>query len=249
VKGSVDWEAVRKADLQTVFESIRCGGLANIKANIIKDLLDDVYQMNCAHLKKLQREKAIVAEDLSNSDYEQDIIIIGAKIAKLEENFLSMDYLYELDTEAAMNEMMKLPGIGVKTSACVTLFCMKRPCFAVDTHVTRFCKWLDWVPANATANKVFMHLEVHIPDNLKYSLHQLFLKHGRTCIRCKGNAPMKSEAWEKAVCPLEKFLDRNRTAQNGKVPETFPEAKAKFTVAKKRKRNVDSDEADDGYDG
>jgi hypothetical protein len=35
------------------------------------------------------------------------------------------------------------------------LFCLQRPCFAVDTHIFRLCRWLGWIPARSNEVTAF----------------------------------------------------------------------------------------------
>lgn len=218
-KGSINWEAVHKADLDDVIDAIKSGGLAKVKGTNIKKILDVVYEQNYARRDALLEEKHTGkpadtpgANNMTNT--QKDI-----EITRVTENMLSMDHLFEMTTDEAMEEMTKLPGIGVKTASCVILFCMKRPSFAVDTHVWRHCKWLGWVPENATRDQTFSHCEVRVPDHLKYSLHQLFLKHGKTCGRCRANTSAGSEDWENADCPIDHLV--NRTGKR-KLPGNTP---------------------------
>lgn len=104
--------------------------------------------------------------------------------------------------------LQRYPGIGVKTAACILLFCMQRPAFAVDTHVWRLCKWLSWVPENATRDQVFAHCDVRVPDELKCSLHQLMIVHGKECGRCKAITGENSVGWEETTCVLEHLVKR-----------------------------------------
>lgn len=207
-KGSINWEAVHKADLNEVIDAIKSGGLAKVKGTNIKKILDVVHEQNCARRDAFLREKETgKPADLlgaNNMTKEQKEL----EIAKGNENMLSMDHLFEMTTNEAMEEMTKLPGIGVKTASCVILFCMKRPSFAVDTHVWRHCKWLGWVPENATRDQTFSHCEVRVPDHLKYSLHQLFLKHGKTCGRCRANTSAGTDEWGKTDCPIDHLVTR-----------------------------------------
>lgn len=232
-KGSVNWEAVLEADDATIERAIKSGGLAAMKSKSIKNILTTVYNENCA------RRDALITEmetgktaNILGADHE----IQKAKdmeIAKANDNMLSLDHIFEMTTEEAMEELTKLPGIGVKTASCVILFCMKRPSFAVDTHVWRHCKMLGWVPATASRDKTFSHCEVRVPDHLKYQLHQLFLKHGRTCGRCaaKGSA----EEYGSTVCPIEHLVTR-------------PERK-RGVASKKRKRGEDTETEDASLEG
>jgi endonuclease III len=208
INKSPNWEAVRQATLADVIESIKKGGLATTKGTNIKKILDVVYERNS------ERRRAL----LKARETGQPADIPGAKdegreqkdmeITSGDQNLLSMDYVFSLDTNDAMDELTRLPGIGVKTASCVILFCMQRPSFAVDTHVWRHCKWLGWVPENASRDKTFSHCEVHIPDHLKYALHQLFIRHGKTCYRCRANTGPGTEEWEQTNCPIEHLVKR-----------------------------------------
>ncbi|KAI1388166.1 DNA glycosylase [Hypoxylon trugodes] len=102
----------------------------------------------------------------------------------------SLDHLLRLeasgDDEEVMRELISFKGVGPKTASCVLLFCMGRDSFAVDTHVHRITGMLGWRPATASRDETFAHLDVKIPDELKYSLHVLFVEHGRKCAECKA---------------------------------------------------------------
>ena len=206
---SLNWEGVRQADLETVIDAIKRGGLAQVKGINIKKILDTVYNENCARQdalleRKKTGKKAAIAGASHESKEAKEM-----EMSRSEADLLSLDHIFDLTTEEAMEEMTKLPGIGVKTASCVILFCMKRPSFAVDTHVWRHCKWLGWVPPKATRDQTFSHCEVRVPDHLKYSLHQLFLQHGKKCPRCRANTSAGTEEWEGAVCPIEHLVNRN----------------------------------------
>lgn len=203
-KGSVDWDAVRRAPLQDVFEAIKSGGLAAMKSKNIKAILDMVYEEN-----QLRRAILVKGEEDATSDLGKKST--GGKlyeIACADQNFLSLNHLHDLPTEDAMTALVKYPGIGPKTAACVLLFCLQRPCFAVDTHIFRICKWLGWVPpTKATEITAFSHLEVRIPDNLKYSLHQLLIRHGKACPRCRAITGQSSAGWDDG-CVIDHLVKR-----------------------------------------
>ncbi|KAH8811647.1 DNA glycosylase [Xylogone sp. PMI_703] len=198
-KGSVNWEAVHQADLPTVIDAIKQGGLATVKGTNIKKILDTVYAQNITR-------REVSKQETSHKNQKQE----GLEVKHTDDGLLSMDHVFEMTTEEAMDELTKLPGIGVKTASCVILFCMKRPSFAVDTHVWRHCKWLGWVPENATRDQTFSHCEVRVPDRLKYPLHQLFLRHGKTCGRCRANTSAGTAEWEKTICPIEHLVNRKQ---------------------------------------
>lgn len=239
-KGSVNWNAVRESDVSDVFEAIKSGGLAKTKSQRIKEILDMVYTQN------LERRNAFVAEKVTGGNRSEALpgstdITPGQKdmeIAKSNSSVLSLDHIHAMSAEDAMVELVKFPGIGVKTASCVILFCMQRPSFAVDTHVWRLCKWLKWVPEGATRDQTFSHCDVHIPDELKYGLHQLFIRHGKTCGRCRAATSEGAEGWDGVVCPIEDLVERTGKRKGG-VVKGLPTRKRRMG---KSKYDVDSDE-------
>lgn len=209
-EGSIDWNKVRLSPIEDLIDAIREGGLANIKAKSIKTTLDMVYQENLdrrtAYLA--ERETGVPANVYGAAQKTQSQKDL--EILKADQSILSLDHMRGLSADEAMREFTKYPGIGVKTAACVILFCLQIPCFAVDTHVHRFSKWLGWAPPKADENDVFSHLEVRCPDHLKYGLHQLFIRHGQTCGRCKTSTAEGTKDWDAVVCPLERLLVRSK---------------------------------------
>jgi hypothetical protein len=165
-----------------------------------------------------------------------------AELARFDETLLTMDHVFEMTTNEAMEEITKLPGIGVKTASCAILFCMKRPSFAVDTHVWRHCKWLGWVPEKATRDQTFSHCEVRVPDHLKYSLHQLFLRHGKTCGRCRANTSAGTKEWDEANCPIEHLVSRKEAK---KQLGGSPNKKTKLAGGKKGAKGKKGKKVDD----
>lgn len=190
-KGSVNWEKIRLASVNEVQETIKVGGLQDIKAKYIKKILDAIYEKNRLRLKT-QGSRSVSADQL-----------------------ISLDYMFGMTHDEAMDYFLKFPGVGVKTASCVTLFCLRLPSFPVDTHVFRITRWLKWVPETcANRDKVFMHCQIRIPDHLKYGLHRLFIRHGQTCFRCiagGGALRRESQEWKETDCPLEGLLDRSIT--------------------------------------
>lgn len=233
-KGSINWNKVREADEKVIEQAIKRGGLAKTKSESIKKILNMVHEQNLARREafKKEKEEGIAATVLGAESLPQDVKDL--EIAAADEDVLTLQYMHGLKSEEAMDELIKLPGIGVKTAACVTMFCLRRPCFAVDTHVYRLCKWLKWIPENASRDKAFSHCEVRIPDELKYSLHQLFIRHGQTCGRCRAITGQSSEGWENANCPIEHLVTRTGLRKTFKpLPKAKISGKKKGIKAKK----------------
>ncbi|EKJ68263.1 hypothetical protein FPSE_11566 [Fusarium pseudograminearum CS3096] len=214
-KGSVDWNKVRTAPLPTIVESIKTGGLSQVKGKDIKTILELVYEENTKRREAFLEEKSGgKATGLTGAEGKTQ----GQKdleILKTDQEILSLDHIHGMVPDEAMQTLTKFPGIGVKTASCVILFCLQQPSFAVDTHVHRISGWLKWMPPKATRDQTFSHLEVRIPDHLKYGLHKLFVQHGRSCIRCRANTSEGSEEWNKSECPLDELMERTGKRQYG----------------------------------
>ncbi|KAL8819138.1 MAG: hypothetical protein Q9223_002364 [Gallowayella weberi] len=248
-KGSVDWDAVRRSDVSRVFNAIKSGGLADVKSKKIKLILDMVYEENQA------RRKAFVeAREENDAGKAAAIAPKGAKyesdeakaveIKGADEDVLSLDYLHSMPSQDSFNHMLRYPGIGVKTASCVTMFCLRRPSFAVDTHVFRLCQWLGWVPEKANRDTTFMHCEVMVPDELKYSLHQLLIQHGKKCGRCRAITGESSEGWG-AGCVIDHLVKRTGLRKGGQSPVTQKKAKR---MKKVEESDEDEDEEIDNRD-
>lgn len=255
-KGSVDWNKVRLADQKDIFEAIKSGGLADVKSKDIKKILQMVWEENQARREELlSKKEATGSEGEAKQDKEKEV-------EKAESNIVSLDHLHTLSSEDAFTALTKYPGIGPKTASCVLLFCLQRPSFAVDTHVFRLCKWLGWVPspgdpaglapgakgtfAGPTRNSTYAHCEVRVPDDLKYPLHQLLIKHGKTCPRCRAITGESSEGWDKG-CPIEHLVKRDGARKgggDGGSPANGCAVKKGLGKAKKGKKVVDEWESD-----
>lgn len=249
-KNSVDWNKVRLADQKEVFEAIKCGGLANNKSRDIKAILESVYEENqarSADLKEAEDSKSNVgpagAENEEQAEKE-------AEVERADNEVLSLDHLHLLSDEEATKKLVAYPGIGPKTASCVLLFCLRRDSFPVDTHVFRLAKWLGWVPPDDALEKgeprvsretCHAHCEVRVPADLKYALHQLLIKHGKTCPRCRAATGLGSERWNEG-CPIEKLVKRHGAKKGGFDGESPNKKRA----AKKGRKAVseDEDEAD-----
>lgn len=216
---------MRLSSQSDVFEAIKSGGLADVKSKDIKAILEITHKENQARRAALQKEaKDDKASGPAGSESEP-AETKKAEIAMAESEVLSLDHYHVMETQEALDQMVTFPGIGPKTAACVALFCLRRSCFAVDTHVFRLVQYLGWVPSpedvkpgqpKVTRNTAYTHCEARVPDELKYSLHQLLIKHGKVCPRCRAATSASSEAWAEG-CPLEHLVKRYGAKKGGTV--------------------------------
>ncbi len=156
------WEAVRDAPTYLVAEAIRSGGLANIKAPRIQDVLQTLTDQQQAQGGK---------QTLSEYFY---------------------DELMKRETEEAWRYLQKLPGVGPKTAACVLMFHLNLPAFPLDTHVHRTSQRLGLILPNVDADKAHILFARVLPPEWVYPLHVNLITHGRQichaqrpeCSRC-----------------------------------------------------------------
>lgn len=223
-KGSLDYNAVRLADTSDIEEAIKRGGMQKKKSHDIKAVLNMVYEENQARREALL--KAEIGEDTeplgANNETKEEK---EKEVTVAEQEVLTLDHYHAMETADAFNELIKLPSIGVKTAMCVLLFNMQRPSFAVDTHIYRLCKWLGWVPPNATRDTTANHLDVKMPDELKYSLHQLFIRHGQACGRCRAITGESSEGWDEG-CVIDHLVTRTGVKKGGEDNTSAKKRKA-----------------------
>lgn len=220
VRNCIDWDRVRREGERKFGQVIKCGGLQNVGSKAVLSILEKTYMINTERTAAFLEEKksktpAVVpgSEALTQSQKDMEVWMH-------QNNVLSLEHLRALPVEMVMNELVQFHGVGIKTAACVILFCLQEPCFAVDTHCFRIPQWLGWIPAHLNENsdrgKAFAHLDLRIPDDLKYGLHQLFIEHGQNCYRCKASTREGTKAWEECICPLEELLDRSISKQGKK---------------------------------
>ncbi len=96
----------------------------------------------------------------------------------------NLDFLADLPLEEAMKWLMRLPGVGYKTTTFLLLFTFRKPVLPVDTHVHRVSQRLGIIHAKVTADKAHQILLDMLPQEAPELLnfHKLFFKHGqRTC--------------------------------------------------------------------
>ncbi|MEZ3117730.1 endonuclease III [Halobaculum sp. MBLA0147] len=99
----------------------------------------------------------------------------------------SLAFLDAMATEDAKAWLTEIKGIGPKTASVVLNFHFGKPTMAVDTHVERVSKRFGLVPESANNQRAHDVLDEVIPDELKYPLHVLLIRHGRSF--CTARSP------------------------------------------------------------
>lgn len=212
VKDAIDWNKVRLLGVDEFKRRIRTGGLQEKNSKAVIAILEKIHGWNAERAAAFTQEKATGipanipgAEKLTQKQKDMEIWMF-------ENDVISLEHIRSLSAEEVMHELIQLSHVGVKTAACVLLFCLQEPCFAVDTHCFRLAQWLGWLPKDlkndSGRDKAFAHLDLRIPDHLKYGLHQLFIEHGKECHKCKANTKEGTKEWKSYTCPLDHLLER-----------------------------------------
>ena len=97
---------------------------------------------------------------------------------------------------------MSQPPCRPKTVACVMMFTMGRAEFPVDTYVLHIAKKLGWLPADASREQAYEHLNRRVPNECKLDLHILLVEHGKCCAKCAKNGKLQKKESAVEACPL-----------------------------------------------
>jgi endonuclease-3 len=100
---------------------------------------------------------------------------------------LDLSWLHKATTPECVSYLSKFHGVGPKTIACVLMFFLGKPAFAVDTHVLRVTKRLGWLRPQASVDEAHRIFETAVPDECKLDLHVNLIAHGRAICRATGN--------------------------------------------------------------
>jgi endonuclease-3 len=143
------WDKVRDAPTYELARAIKSGGLANIKAVRIQDVL-----------RSLTEQQQAQGAEQSLAAYLR---------AELEKR----------PTEEAWHYLRTLPGVGPKTAACVLMFHLARPAFPIDTHVGRSLRRLGVIAPAVSTDAAHTLMANVLPEAWVYPLHVNLITHGR----------------------------------------------------------------------
>ena len=107
---------------------------------------------------------------------------------------LSLEFIHDMETEAALALLCQHKGIGIKTASVVLSFACGREVFPVDTHILRISKRLGLIPQNCSAEKAHQLLPPIVPEGKAYPFHMNLIYFGRQI--CNARKPRCEK------CPL-----------------------------------------------
>jgi len=108
-----------------------------------------------------------------------------------------LEWLAELDNDAAIAFLTRLNGVGRKTAACVLMFGLGRPVMPVDTHVHRLVMRLGLIPSCSADQAHDLLASVVEPEDV-YTLHLNLVAHGRAI--CRPTNPKCEACCLSGVC-------------------------------------------------
>ena len=112
---------------------------------------------------------------------------------------LSLDWLPRVPLEEARDYLVRLPGVGRKTAACVLLFAHGLREVPVDTHVSRVCARLGLLRAGASSRELHDQMLALTPPGQELELHVNLLRHGRRT--CHARLPACDRCALARMCP------------------------------------------------
>lgn len=156
----------------------RFGSWDAIRDAPVAELAEAIAPSNFAEAKAPNIKKALARIYVDRGDY-------------------NIDFLNDLPVADALEWLMSLPGVGIKTSTLVMLFCFSKPVLPVDTHVHRVSQRIGLIgPKVGTEPAHALLLALLPPDPyIIYNFHVANLKHGQQL--CTWSNP------KCAPCPLK----------------------------------------------
>jgi endonuclease-3 len=126
---------------------------------------------------------------------------------------LDLSWLHDATAEECSTYLSKFHGVGPKTIACVLMFFLNKPAFAVDTHVLRVTKRLGWLRPQASAEEAHRVFAVAVPDDCKLDVHVNLIAHGRAVCRAPGNGGPQC-----GICVLRRYCAYGKSLGKASTP-------------------------------
>ena len=103
---------------------------------------------------------------------------------------------YSGNTPDTISELMRLPGVGRKTAACVMVYGFRKKALPVDTHVHRISNRIGLIKTR-TSEESEKELWKVVPEDHIMHYNELMVKHGQNV--CKPISPHCHK------CPIVEF--------------------------------------------
>jgi len=122
---------------------------------------------------------------------------------------LSLDFLADMDTEAARDWLEQIPGVGPKTSAATLAFSvLRKAALPVDSHHHRVAARTGLIPESLDVGPAHKVLAAQLPPDWDaqavYDNHEVLMLHGQRCCYYKNPACHRCPVLE--LCPTGQRL-------------------------------------------
>jgi len=128
-----------------------------------------------------------------------------------------LGYLRSMNTNEVEDFLVSLPGVGLKSAKCVTMYSLGRRSFPVDTHVRRVLTRLGMVAISRLDDRAQDHLESVVPPDLRYKLHVNAITLGR--VLCLPAKPRCQECPVSELCEFSRVRAQQETADSIQASE------------------------------
>jgi endonuclease-3 len=115
-------------------------------------------------------------------EYIKPVNYYKTKAARIKEISTILVERYSGNTPESIDELMTLPGVGLKTASCVMVYGFKREAIPVDTHVHRISNRLGIIHTR-TPEESEKELWKVIPTKYVRLVNELMVKHGQRICR------------------------------------------------------------------
>ena len=171
---------------------------------------DEITLKACKKLfKKVKNVEDLIRIDekeLEKLIYPVGFYRVKAKILK--RFALELEKRFNSKIPSKLEDLISLPGIGIKTAKVILSSAFKKPYIAVDTHVLRISNRLGLINTK-DINEANDILERIVPENLKVKFNEIFVAFGQTV--CKPKNPKCNICLLKDFCKYYKKIKKLRS--------------------------------------
>lgn len=129
---------------------------------------------------------------------------------------IDLEFLKDLEPQAAFDYLLKFDGVGPKTANCVLLFSFGMELFPVDTHIHRIAQRLALIGPRTTAEQSHDLLTPMIAPENRYETHVLLIEHGRKT--CRARSPLCDQCTLRELCAYGQARRSGPCAQRPSTP-------------------------------
>ncbi len=151
-----------------------------IAYNRMRDEIGDWFDIMNANTDQLTEKIQTSRYPEKKAVYIQDAL----RMIYEEREEMTIDFLEDMETQQALDWLLQLNGVGLKTATLLLLFSYQKPLLPVDTHVHRVMQRVGIIGEKTSAEKAHKQLLELLPSEAKilFNFHKHNYWHGqRVC--------------------------------------------------------------------